>query len=97
MRKQPMPLLATESQRSQQRLGVGHAQARQFGQCRITIHAADGLDRGIAELDRLFPKDAADTEADSCGRWTLRHCYQLLQVIDSCSTVAIDTQTKYGT
>jgi len=90
-------VFGTELERCQQRLGVGHTQTRKLGQCRITIHAADGLDRCVAKLDRLFTKDAAEAKADFCSGWTLRHCYQLLQVIDNCSTVAIETHTKYGT
>ena len=41
------------------------------------------------EIDRLVPKQAAEAEADHV-------LPQFIAVIDNCSTVAIDTHTKYG-
>ena len=56
-------VVGTELQRCLQRIGVCQTKPRQFCEGRLTIHAADGLDRGVAELDRLLQEDAAKAEA----------------------------------
>ena len=56
--------------------------------CRSML--TDGRRRRVDELDRLVPEDAAEAEAN--------HGFpQFIAVIDTWSTVAMDTHTKYGT
>jgi hypothetical protein len=83
------PVVSAELKRSQQRLGIGHTKIRQFQQAIGPLHARYGRSRRRAKLDRLVSEYAAKAKAN--------HVFQFIHVMLSCSTVAIDTQTKYGT
>jgi hypothetical protein len=80
-------VVSTELESSEQGVGILHAETAQLRQSVGTPHFADGCRRRRDELDRLVPKLAAEAKAN--------HVFpQFIAVIDSCSTVASDTQTK---
>ena len=84
-----MPLSAAELEGGKKGVGVLQAETAQLRQGIGPFHLADGSGRRRDELDRLVPKQAAEAEAN-------HGLPQFIAVIDSCSTVAMDTHTKYG-
>ena len=83
-------VVGTELKGGQQGVGILHAETAQLCQGVGPLHLADGGRRRRDELDRLVPEHAAEAKAN-------HGLPQFIAVIDSCSTVASDTHTKYGT
>ncbi len=83
-------VVGTKLECRKQGIGVLKAETAQFCQGVWALHLADGSGRRRNEFDGLVPKHAAEPQSN--------HDFpQLIAMIDSCSTVASDTHTKYGT
>lgn len=77
------------SKRCQQSICVLKTQTTQFRQRICAVHSTYGRDGRVRKLDWLLLKHAAETEAN-------HGLPQFMIVIDNCSTVASDTQIRYG-
>jgi hypothetical protein len=88
-----MPLLpqfvGTIPKRGEQSIGIRHAKAGELCQGVGPLHLADGCRRRRDELDGQVTKHAAEARSS-------HGLPQFMAVIDNCSTVANDTQTRYG-
>ena len=82
-------VVGTKLKSGEQGVGICQTETAEFCQGVGSLHLADGCRRRRNELDGLVPKQTAEAEAD-------HGLPQFMAVIDSCSTVAIDTQMKYG-
>ena len=64
MRKQPIPLSAQNCSDACNASAFVIQMSDNLVRAAFTLHAANGLDRRSAKLDRLFQKDTAQAEAD---------------------------------
>lgn len=83
-------VVGAEFNRSKKGVGTLEAETAQFRQCVRPLHPADGGNGRVDKIDGLVTKSAAEAEAN-------HGLPQFIAVIENCSTVANDTQTKYGT
>jgi hypothetical protein len=83
-------VICTKPQSGEQGVSIFQAQVGQLRQGISPLHPGKCCRRRGAELDRLVSKYAAEAKAG-------HGLPQFIAVIDNWITVAIDTQTRYGT